>query len=273
MLSGSNALFAGSEPSSFRNDLKKHLTELSLLLYPHKAQLFGSVSVLTALQSLELCPMTPGWCGPYLRDLKGQKFHFKLPHLLSLRLVHVRNGELVLSCPKLAKAHFQWTDFLRIEVEDAALECLVINDNGNFCFEGPGRHLDKLKSLSVKDCGNMVRHLTEDLGEMNCLQKLEYADFPQACMPRSFPQSLQEIELRPCDWFLDLPRGLKELHQLHSLQFDSDCESWEIRRPLAELLPVDKLWKLHLGCRAYDCTNPKAWQSETPGQVTSNTVC
>ena len=79
----------------------------------------------------------------------------------------------------------------------------------------------------------MVRHLTEDLGEMNCLQKLEYADFPQACMPRSFPQSLQEIELRPCDWFLDLPRGLKELHQLHSLQFDSDCESWEIRRPLS----------------------------------------
>ncbi len=82
---------------------------------------------------------------------------------------------------------------------------------------------------------------------MRQLQVLGYHDFPSTCMPVAFPQSLRNIELTPTDWSRDLPGGLKELHELTKLYFNSKCKSWDITRPVAELLPLDGLRLLTLG--------------------------
>ena len=87
MLSGGTAPSAVLDASSFTKQVKKHLTELSLLLYPHEAQCLGNVGMLTTLQRLDLLPMTPRWCGRAVRDLGGQELDLKLPHLTSLRLL------------------------------------------------------------------------------------------------------------------------------------------------------------------------------------------
>ena len=125
--------------------------------------------------------------------------------------------------------------------------------------------LQSLKSLSVRKCGFGGRHLIDNVGKMQCLQTLVYEGFPAAQMPRSFPQSLWKLELYPHDWPLDLPEGLKELYYLKSFEFDTAYVSWEIKRTLAELLPVDSLEELQLGSQKYDCKGAKMWQFETPG--------
>ena len=86
---------------------------------------------------------------------------------------------------------------------------------------------------------------------MRRLQSLRYAGFPAACMPSVFPQSLQEVALYPLDWRHDLPLGLKDLQELESFSFNTRCKTWDIVKPLAELLPVDGLRYLALASRMY----------------------
>ena len=264
MLSGGNDLPAISYPSSFRAEVKKRLTELALVLCPSKAQLLGNVSMLTALRRLELLShFTPGWCGREMRNLEGQKVVLRLPHLVFLRLHLVENGELILICPKLVEAEFGGIASISIEVAEAALKCLVLighrrAQNQIEC------HKDKLKSLvSLTVSGGMGKQLIDDLCKMTCLQTLKYVEGSAVCLPSSFPPSLRELELCPDDWFFDLPGNLKELHELRMFKFDTKCVSWEITRPLDELLPVDNIEGLQLGCHTLDCTGAKAWRSET----------
>ncbi len=271
MLSGGNAPSAIADPLSFKEQLKKHLTELTLVLYPYKAHSLGNVSMLTALQRLELpIHFTPGWYGPLMRDLEGQKIVLKLPHLVFLRLDFFRNGELVVICPKLAEARFRAMASMRIEVEEAALSCLSLAgcDRVKGLVESLKDKLQRLETLIFRHCGDVGVHLTNDICKMTCLQTLKYTGFLAACVSSSFLQSLHEMQglhelnLCPNDWPLDLPEGLKGLHQLKMFRFDSNCVAWEIRRPLNELLPVDNLEELQLGCHTLDCTGGKAWRSK-----------
>lgn len=82
---------------------------------------------------------------------------------------------------------------------------------------------------------------------MRSLQNLNYSDFPERCMPSSFLQSLQKIDLRPYDWSQGLPIGLQNLCNLEKLCFDSRCKDWQITRSLADFLPVHSLEQLELG--------------------------
>ncbi|CAL5225802.1 g8578 [Coccomyxa viridis] len=127
MLSGGDAPSAIGDPTSFTEELKKRLIELTLVLYPSKAPLLENISMLTALQRLELrsC-FTPGWSGELYRDLAGQTVVLKLPHLTSLWLEYLENGELVVLCPKLAEARFKAMASMRMAVKEAALTNLVV---------------------------------------------------------------------------------------------------------------------------------------------------
>lgn len=52
---------------------------------------------------------------------------------------------------------------------------------------------------------------------------------------------------------MDLPGGLKELHELKHFRFDTGSPSLQLTKPLAELLPVDNLEQLRLGRTTFDC--------------------
>ena len=264
MLLGGDPPSAVLNPSLFREELRKHLTELSLLLYPHEAQCFGNVGMLTALQRLELLPMEGVWCGPVRRKLAGQKLDLKLPHLVSLRLFYLENGELVLTCPKLAEAQLQGMASMRIEVKEAAMNRLVLHGCGGVqnLVESLKDKLQSLESLSIDYCADVGRQIIEDLCQMTSVQTLEFRNFTAACLPRSFPQSLLKLKMFTFyKWHVSLPEGLKELHRLKSFQCDVE-RAWEITRPLEELLPVDNLEEIQLGCHTLDCTGAKAWRSE-----------
>ena len=265
MLSGGDAPSAVGDPTSFTEELKKRLIELTLVLYPSKAPLLENISMLTALQRLELrsC-FTPGWSGELYRDLAGQTIVLKLPHLTSLWLEYLENGELVVLCPKLAEARFKAMASMRMAVKEAALTNLVLGgcEGVQDLVESLKDKLQSLQSLTIWYCHDVGWQVTEAMCKMPYLQTLEYGELPAGCMPSSFPPSLRELELCPDDWCLDLPGGLKKLHKLRKFKFDTECESWEITRPLDELLPVDSLEGLRLGCYILDCTGAKAWRSE-----------
>ena len=97
------------------------------------------------------------------------------------------------------------------------------------------------------------RHLFQDLDKRTNLEYVRYVDFPATCMPTSFSESLQEIELQPVDWSQGLLRGLKQLHNLKKFSFHCEWKFWDnvtlsnIRRPYADLLPIDSLDDLQLG--------------------------
>ena len=142
------------------------------------------------------------------RRKPGPKLVLKLPHLVDLYLKHPEEGELVLACPKLAKAELKCARSLQLNVEDAAMECLRVT----YCYSVqltlsfPAHQLGKLKDLHVSDCTEVGRHLIEDVALMKSLRELCYIGFPAVRMPRSFPRSLQDIELRPVGWCRDYTR-------------------------------------------------------------------
>ena len=87
-------------------------------------------------------------------------------------------------------------------------------------------------------------------------------------MPHSFPKSLLRLKLTSSNWCLNLPEGLQELHGLEDLTFRmADCDTWDITRPLAELLPMNSLRNLTLGYRIYidEGQKPKWVDTHTPG--------
>ena len=153
---------------------------------------------------------------------------------------------------------------INIEVKEAALNSLVLGSCGGVqnLVESLKDKLHSLESLTIDYCEKLGKKLIEELCQTTCVQFLEYRDFSAACMPRSFPQSLRELELFTHDWPLNLPERLRELRNLKDFHCDIECVSWEITRPLDELLPIDSLENLRLGCHILDCTGAKAWRSD-----------
>ena len=206
----------GPELSSFWASLQQHLIELSLWVCAKEVDgaCLGSLSMLTALQRLELY-------GPHsLSDSPGKTFALKLPHLVSLYVTSLDQGELVLSCPELEiEAEFANSDFLRIMFEDADLDDLVLTKCDDIHVALAQDHLSKLKLLIVQKCSEVGRRLIEEVSQMRCLRTLAYDNFPEACMPTSFPDSLREVFLHPLSWSCNLPRGLKGIQELRIFSF------------------------------------------------------
>ena len=131
-------------------------------------------------------------------DMSGKTVVLKLPHLASLQLRAFQQGQLVLSCPKLAVAHILKTKSLRIVVEDASLaevelyRCEMIH----FAMHEPEEQLKTLRSLKVRECTEVDKHLIENVGKMTRLQVLDYRNFSASRMPKSFPQKLEQIYLQ-----------------------------------------------------------------------------
>ena len=227
------------------------MTELTLRLHPKqgKAQHLGVLGVLEALRKLDVACAGPSYRWPRVFHAVARgKLALTFPHLVSLRLCNLKQGEIVLSCPKLAMVTFTQTDFLHIMVRDAALEKLTLVECKylKLTLSPLEVRLRSLKYLHVSECDEEGRPLIEDVAHMRQLQRLEYENFPATSMPTSFPQNLRDVELLPLTWVCDLPRGIRELHNLRYLFFDAHYGSWEIVRPLCELLPIDCLEKLQL---------------------------
>ncbi len=268
---GSSA-YARPQLSTFWEDLKQHLTELTLAVYHHegKAQHLQSLGMLTALQKLKFDGRTPpsGAGGsavvgkPPHCSLPGKKLALSLPHLTSLRLSGLKAGAIVLSCPKLAEISLVDTQLLRLKIEDAALESLVLYqcEPVQFALKSPETQLQKLRSLSVRHCSEAGRHLIQDISQMSSLQTLCYGNFAAACMPSSFPQGLQDVSLSPDDWCLNLPEGLEELHELREFRFNTPRRPWEFTVPLASLLPVHSLERVGVAHHRYQRRDESKWK-------------
>ena len=168
--------------------------------------------------------------------MSGEVLDLKLPHLVFLRLAFVRHGKLVLSCPKLKKAWFDETKQLDIRIEDAILKYLLLDycDEVDLAISSPRIQLRNLMVLRVWQCSEVGRRLIENLKHMARFADMVYEDFPAACMPASFQQSLEHIQLHPLDWRHDLPEGLKELSRPTSFRFRGKRKFWKMTRPLAE---------------------------------------
>ena len=221
---------------------------------------------LTALQKLRMCLKAADMADKYGRvpncTLSGKRFAWKLPKLDHLALCCLEAGTIVLSCPKLAEISLARTESLRVEIKDAALESLVLCECCHFQFalECPETQLHSLKRLKVADCIEEGRHVIQDVSLMTNLRKLFYCDFLAERMPLSFPQSLEEITLYSPNWSRDVPRGLKDLHELKSFGLDSSQRPWEFTVPLATLLPVDSLEIVSVGCESYHRRDKAKWR-------------
>ena len=175
-------------------DLSVHLTKLTLgmPLGNTKAQL-EAIGKLKALQDLRV-----SWargcatCSALRGNVFEERIAWHLPQLLALSAFDLRNGELVLSCPKLSEARFQDCNSVHVKLEDAVLGDLVLKSCTGFqlAVSSPKDQFRRLTGLTVSGCSELGRHIIEDVGQMGCLESLIYRNFPAARMPRSFPQSL-----------------------------------------------------------------------------------
>ena len=240
---------------SYWANLKQHLTTLSLHILPEKgdARHLGTLSMLTALQSLTVSTGMLSHCA-----MSGETLALKLPQLTFLNMSYIGDGELVLSCPKLAVASFYDSLSLRIVVEEAALAHLTLRkcQRVDFALTPPRDQLLNLVALSVLHCSEVGRSIIRDVSQMRHLQTLEYNDFPVACMPTKFPHGLQNVALCPLGWEPpedNIPAVLKELHMLDPCDFDKACESRDIPRSIVGLLHMDSLDNLELGWEVYFC--------------------
>ena len=186
----------------------------------------------------------------------GERLALTLPHLEFLELSALQRRDVFLTCPKLAEARFILADSLRIKIEDAALASAVFASCGRveLVDSTTEDHFLGIKSLEVGSSGKLCRHLIEDIGQMRHLEKLIYRDFSAASMPRSFPTSLQHIQLEPSGGFGgSFPEGLKELPDLKT--FRSSSNEWPQQpTPSGELrkrLPIDRLLYLEWHGKAY----------------------
>ena len=224
----------GPELSSFSANLRLHLTELSLRLDHRESGvgLLEALNMLTALQKLEIgfLQSGPSWL-PHHYSLAGKRLGLKLPHLLSFGMYGFSHGEFVLTCPKLAEAKFKATACLDMEVKDATLANLELL-KCHFVTFSPKEQLQDLQSLHVLECSETGRSLFDDVNHVRHLQTLVYKYFPETCMPRSFTQSVQTLQLAPFKWTGDVPREVKELRELKHLHFVPFA--WEVTQPWQE---------------------------------------
>ena len=243
MYAGSTASCAGPTLSSFWADLQQHLTNLTLGLRPGKsAAQLESLGRLTALTTLII--WGPVHSGPPYHDMSGEKLALKLPNLCFLCVQNLKDGELVLSAPRVEQAWFINTKSLQItllEVHD--LDCLYLKKCKQVRVAGNAlkKQLKKFRSLLVTNSSEVGRLIIQDLGQMQRLERLLYAGFPAACMPASFSQNLDSIALNPVGWYHDLPRGLKQCTKLRQLSFCTNRESWDFTKPWTELVSLDSL--------------------------------
>ena len=255
MASNDGAPSVPSELLLYWAKLKQHLTELTLRGCPRKGKVqdLEAVGMLKALRKLDVISHVPYKWDPQL-DLSGETLTLELPHLVNLRWTFLGHGNLVLSCPKLAGAYFDKCESLHILMEDAALTDIMLYGCRETQVEAKSAedHFPKLEYLTVVRCKEAGKHLIEYVGQMRRLKNLSYGYFPAACMPKSFPQSLEDITLCALDWRHDLPEGLTELPRLRSFYFTTSSKSWKIARPLAELLPLRGLDNLQLAGRCYE---------------------
>ena len=248
---------AGRKAASFWVDVRQHLTKLTIATSHGRndAHDLEMISTLTALQELVICDSRKPYYsqGQSLRHLSQETIALSLPGLVSLRLSDLEEGTFVLLCPKLAEAHLVNTKALRIKIECSALGSLMLADCSSLQVEVDSceDQLWNLKNVYVTKCTEVGRHLLEDMHHMKHLESLEFGDFPAVCMPESFPQSLQELYLYPCNWQQDLPGGLKELCALEVFCFKPVCMTWTITRPLAEYLPIKEYKYVALGSHVY----------------------
>ncbi len=208
--------------------------------------------MLKAMQDLRI-----GWTQEHSShqrgNLSGERVAWHLPQLLAVYLFDLQNGELVLSCPKLYDAWFQGFKFMHVKLEDGALGGLVLNScrGIQFAVSSSEDQFRRLIGLTVLKCIESGRHVIEDIGQMGCLECLIYRNFPAARMPSSFPRSLQKTDLYPLDWRCELPGGLKDLPKLEVFVFDTNCRSWDVKRPWEEILPIHSLQYVKLGSSKY----------------------
>ena len=246
--SGAFLIGEGLAHATFATSLNQHLTELNLQMSPGDGatHVLNSLGMLSALQKLKLdcASWQLGWStAPARVNLRGKKLPLNFPHLVSLQIDCLEQGELAISCPTLAEAVFARTSDLCIVVNNAALTHLRLYNCSKikFAMTPPKNHLQGLRSLSVKGCSGIGRRLIEDVGHMGQLHCLSYKHLPASRMPTSFPQSLRELSLCLTGWVCDLPRGLRNLHQLRVLRIQTHCRPLKLTRPWHEQLPMDSL--------------------------------
>ena len=250
MYPGNVASGAGNQLSSFWADLQQHLINLTLGLRPGRSD--TRLEGLGSLKALGILTIASGchYPGKPYHDMSGEKLVLKLPSLGFLCVTDLEDGELVLSTPRVEQAWFVNTKVLQItmrEVDD--LDCLYLKDCKQVRVAGPAlkKQYPKLRSLMVSGSSEVDRLILEDVGQMQRLEQLNYEGFPAACMPASFPQSLQMISLNPYGWRHDLPGGLKQCTKLKHLTFNTNRKSWEFTKPWTECLPLDSLERVGLG--------------------------
>ena len=246
---------SGSYWATYEANLIHHLTKLRLIvdIGPNKEQDLETLSIFTALRTLKITSHYKlATCRHPCHDLSEQRVALRLPNLVELELSYLQDGELILSCPKLADIHVEETKSLDITIESSALVWLSLTNSDDLSFNAPADQLQELQDLSVRGCWEVwPNELLEDVCHMRSLQHLEYLDISTECIPSSFPQSLQTVAFRSYDWKQDLPTGLHDLPSLKTFRFDSECKTWEITRPLADLLPVLNLERLVLGSQSF----------------------
>ncbi len=242
---------ASSKLDSFQANLTQHLTDLELKvdLGVNGAQDLESLAMLTALQRLEVQPYkstsSPRGCPHY--EMAWKSVALRLPNLVSLELSGIAEGAFILSCPKLEILRVDNSWLLHIKVEKAALDVLEVRELEDVRIDLPVEQLQRLRSLYYGGPNMVDTHLIEDMRQMTALQELEFEDCLAEYFPSSYPQSLQKISIQPWQWCQDLPRGLKDLRNLEDFSFMCTCKTWDITKPLAELLPVHGLKCLQLG--------------------------
>ncbi len=225
MASGDKPLRANPELLSFSANLRQHLTELTMWMDNSKGipRRLGALGKLTKLQSLVVTCDEEDIESGLFHDLSGQRLVFKLPELTSLHLEGLWHGEVVLSCPRLAKARFQNLHTMCIELEDAVLTSLSLSTSQSIelAIGLPKKLLQHLTYLSI-ECWNVLgRHIMDDVAHMTRLEYLYYWDFLASDMPKRFPGSLYYINLRPFEWpmawCVNLPETLRKLPRLRHL--------------------------------------------------------
>ena len=246
---------AAPQLSSFWAKLQQHLTDLMIELRPGKGSMqLESLGSLTALKSLMIMPEGPYRPGPPRYDMSGGKLVLKLPNLCFLFVCGLSNGELVLSAPRVEGAWFSNSKSFQVSmIELQDLDFLLLKDCKDIQVAGAAleEQLPKFRSLIVSGSSEVGRHLIEDLGKMQRLKILSYSGFPAACLPRSFPQSLEDINLSPSNWYRNLPKGLKQCTKLKRLDFCTNRASLYFTKPWTELVPTESLEEVTLGQTKY----------------------
>ena len=213
-----------------------------------------SLASLTALKLLMIVSEGPYRPGPPRYDMSGSKLVLKLPNLCFLSVAGLSNGKLVLSAPRMEHTWLINNKSFQVSMMELHdLDFLMLKDCKEIQVAGDAleKQFPKLRSLFVTESSEVGRHLIEDLDKMQRLERVAYSDFPASRMPRSFPKSLEDIDLNPSKWYCDLPKGLMQCTKLKTLSFCTNRASLYLTKPWTELVPLESLQEVNLGQSEY----------------------